>query len=80
MLPASVVAKEFLHCDVVLIQKVTSNNTDKHINISCIGCSQLGFLFCTLKVDILQNVQWHGGAVFNIMYFLYCSIHCTFYC
>ncbi len=36
--------------------------------------------FARSKVDILQSVQWHGGAVFNIMYFLYCSIHCTFYC
>lgn len=27
-----------------------------------------------------QNTQRHDGAEFNMMYFLYCSILCTFYC
>lgn len=46
----------------------------KHVDISCIGCWQLGFLFCTFKSGL--NVHWHSGAVFK-MYciFLYCSIY-----
>lgn len=51
------------------------------MDISCIWTLTGGLVVLhAQKVDILQNVQWHGGAVFNIMYFLYCSIHCTFYC
>ena len=84
MLPASIVAKDYLHCEMLFWNHwskrwrwITRLNIlifpalDAHSWASC---------FARSKVDILQNVQWHGGAVLNIMYFLYCSIHCTFYC
>lgn len=53
MLPASIVAQGFLHCEMLfvksLIDKVMLNDMVEHIDISCVGRSQLSLLFCTLK-------------------------------
>jgi len=84
MLPASSVAKEFLHCEMLFCNhRFKRWCCTTHLNILiflALDAHGWASCFARSKVDILQNVQWHDGAVFNIMYFLYCSIHCTFYC
>ncbi len=75
--------KIFLHCEMSLWNHWFKRWRWTRLNIlifPALDAHGWASCFARSKVDILQNVQWHGGAVFNIMYFLYCSIHCTFYC